>query len=358
VTSISSLSGGNPVFAGSTQVISSSELRVDDPDDAADALVYDVTAAPVSGRLELAGSPGVAIGSFTQADLDAGRVVYVRVAALASSDAFGFQVLDGAGSGTSGTFALDLANIAAAPLPPELSPVEKATSSEPEEEPEPETETETQEDTADEEAEEATSEDPVEEVVEDVVEVGEAAPERVGGLPVSGIIPNATPGGAPIRGASGSATVNEHSVSILGRANMEAPGNWSERAPHQELTVQEYTVRPSVWQFGTLEDALDVFRREIAQEDGRRQGVEELTVQTIEGTALAISTSVLASLLRSSSLWAAAASAMPLWRRMDPLVVLSVSNEEREKMLTDLRSADSDEKRPGRVLDGSSDSEA
>ena len=41
------------------------------------SITYTVTAVPGHGQLELSAAPGVVITSFTQAQLDAGEVVYV-----------------------------------------------------------------------------------------------------------------------------------------------------------------------------------------------------------------------------------------------------------------------------------------
>ena len=56
-----------------------------------------MTTAPVNGRLELTIAPGVAITSFTQADIDAGRLVFVHSGAVSTSDSFLFTVSDGVG---------------------------------------------------------------------------------------------------------------------------------------------------------------------------------------------------------------------------------------------------------------------
>jgi hypothetical protein len=59
-------------------------------------------ASPLNGQLELTTASGVAITTFTQAEIDAGCVVFVHSGAAAMSDSFTFTVSDGAG-GTVGT---------------------------------------------------------------------------------------------------------------------------------------------------------------------------------------------------------------------------------------------------------------
>jgi hypothetical protein len=58
---------------------------------------YTVTASPANGRLELSSAPGVAITVFTQADINAGLVRYVRDGSETAGDSFTFNVSDGVG---------------------------------------------------------------------------------------------------------------------------------------------------------------------------------------------------------------------------------------------------------------------
>jgi hypothetical protein len=68
-----------------------------DLDHAPAQLTYTVTTAPQYGHLELTTAPGVAITSFTQADLDAGHLIYVHDGTATTSDSFTFTVSDPAG---------------------------------------------------------------------------------------------------------------------------------------------------------------------------------------------------------------------------------------------------------------------
>ena len=73
------------------------------------AIVYAVASSPADGRLELASAPGVAVASFTQADVDAGRVVYVHGGGGAGADAFSFTVRDaGSPASAPATFSLEV----------------------------------------------------------------------------------------------------------------------------------------------------------------------------------------------------------------------------------------------------------
>jgi Tol biopolymer transport system component len=87
---------------GSTTVITNTQLGYTDAQQPASSIVYTVTSAPANGQLELTTNPGVAISSFTQAQIDAGEVVYVHDGSETTADSFGFTVDDGQGNYASG----------------------------------------------------------------------------------------------------------------------------------------------------------------------------------------------------------------------------------------------------------------
>lgn len=98
---------GGSTTSGGTVSIASSMLDGADPDDNGIDLTYSVTAGLGNGQLELTTNPGVAITSFTQADLDAGFVVYVHDGLTASGDSFDLSLADGGEDGAApatGTF--------------------------------------------------------------------------------------------------------------------------------------------------------------------------------------------------------------------------------------------------------------
>ncbi len=72
---------------GGDTPIGSSALRADDPDTAADALVYTVVQPPLKGVLNLG-------YTFTQADLDAGLLLYTDTMPDDGGDSFGFMLSD------------------------------------------------------------------------------------------------------------------------------------------------------------------------------------------------------------------------------------------------------------------------
>jgi hypothetical protein len=88
---------GGLVFQGGTDPILNTELRYDDTENPA-GVAYSVTTLPANGQLELTSAVGTAINSFTQADIDAGLVVYVHNGTPTVSDSFTFSVNDGLGN--------------------------------------------------------------------------------------------------------------------------------------------------------------------------------------------------------------------------------------------------------------------
>ena len=88
--------------AGDARQITSAELSFNDVDNSADEITFVITDAPDNGHIELSGAPGEAVTSFTQADVDAGHVIYVHDGGLTETDGFVFDVEDGAGGAVRG----------------------------------------------------------------------------------------------------------------------------------------------------------------------------------------------------------------------------------------------------------------
>ena len=99
--------GGAIVLAGFSDPITSDQLQVTDADNTPAQLLYTLLSPPLNGRLELTTTPGVAITSFTQADINAGRLIYVNSGVAGTGDSFTFTVSDGAG-GTIGATTFNL----------------------------------------------------------------------------------------------------------------------------------------------------------------------------------------------------------------------------------------------------------
>ncbi|MEQ9407984.1 MAG: cadherin domain-containing protein [Fuerstiella sp.] len=89
-------------------VITQAMLETTDADHSAAQLTYTLTAVPSTGTLQLNGTPLTAGSTFTQADINAGRLTYSHNDAEIFSDGFGFTVDDGAGTVTGNSFAVTI----------------------------------------------------------------------------------------------------------------------------------------------------------------------------------------------------------------------------------------------------------
>jgi hypothetical protein len=94
---------GLVVAVGTTVGIGHAALDTVDPDTASAQLVYTVSAGPGHGTLLLAGHPAA---TFTQADIDAGRLGYANDGTAATADAFTFTVSDGTVATNPAAFAI------------------------------------------------------------------------------------------------------------------------------------------------------------------------------------------------------------------------------------------------------------
>ena len=84
-----------------THTISTSELNATDVDNTDAELTYTVTTLPTKGVLKVNGSPISAGGTFTQADLAAGKVTYTPNSGQTGNDSFTFDLKDPSGAGKS-----------------------------------------------------------------------------------------------------------------------------------------------------------------------------------------------------------------------------------------------------------------
>ncbi|MEM9588183.1 MAG: cadherin-like domain-containing protein, partial [Planctomycetota bacterium] len=105
------INAGATVAEGGTVTIDATRLSAADPDDSGVGLTYTVTGGLTNGQLELTTNPAVPITSFTQDDLDNGRVVYVHDDSETTADSFTFSLADGGEDGSTpatGTFNLTI----------------------------------------------------------------------------------------------------------------------------------------------------------------------------------------------------------------------------------------------------------
>ena len=82
------------VNEGGSTLLSSAELLYTDPDNTAAELTYTIDGLPAHGRLELDGTALVLGGTFTQDDIDSGRLAYVHDGSETTADSFAFTVSD------------------------------------------------------------------------------------------------------------------------------------------------------------------------------------------------------------------------------------------------------------------------
>lgn len=97
----------NPTLSlseGANSVISSTLLQATDPDNTPIELRYTLTSQPSNGVLRLSGSTLGANQSFTQSDINSGRLSYQHNGSETTRDSFGFRVADPAGGSASATF--------------------------------------------------------------------------------------------------------------------------------------------------------------------------------------------------------------------------------------------------------------
>ncbi|MCZ6785037.1 MAG: hypothetical protein O7G30_17195 [Proteobacteria bacterium] len=123
------------------------------------------------------------------------------------------------------------------------------------------------------------------------------------------------------------------------------------------ISIQNALTSSHRMQFGgeRMAKALDRIRMEMTESADKAASQRQVVVSAAEGAMLAVSLGWFGLLLRGGSLAAVAFSALPLWRRVDPLAVLALSDEERRRLEEDLRKAreqeDEKEKGVGRLLD-------
>jgi len=87
--------GPDRVAEGQTVTLTTADLGATDPDNLPAELVYRIGALPTHGRLLFDGNPLVLAGSFTQADVNAGRISFQHDGAEVFSGSFTFTLSDG-----------------------------------------------------------------------------------------------------------------------------------------------------------------------------------------------------------------------------------------------------------------------
>ncbi|QDV84524.1 cadherin-like domain-containing protein [Stieleria magnilauensis] len=88
------------VGEGRSSTLTAEVLDGSDPDTPTDQLVYHVSTTPAHGQLELTGQVGIQVSTFTQADVDNHRVIYVHDGTETTADQFAVTLHDGGLDGT------------------------------------------------------------------------------------------------------------------------------------------------------------------------------------------------------------------------------------------------------------------
>ena len=108
-------SAGVSVTEGGESDITSALLRFDDVDNTEAELIYTITNAPDHGTLQLRGVDLGSGGTFTQDDIDEGRVQYQHDGSENHADSFEYSVRDGTNTVT-GSFAITILPVSDAPM--------------------------------------------------------------------------------------------------------------------------------------------------------------------------------------------------------------------------------------------------
>lgn len=109
------LNTGTSLSQGGIAAIGPGSLAADDVDDNAVDLVFRLDVEPASGELRLLTNPLGAGESFTQADINLGRVDYDHDGATTAGDSFGFTLTDGEAS-VAGSFSFTIEVVGTAPV--------------------------------------------------------------------------------------------------------------------------------------------------------------------------------------------------------------------------------------------------
>ncbi|MCD8496766.1 MAG: FecR domain-containing protein [Alphaproteobacteria bacterium] len=102
---------GFTVAEGNTIAITPAMLGSADVDDTTVGRTYTVTSGPSNGHLAFSGAPGAAITTFTQADIDAGIVIFVHDGSETLSDSFDISLTDGGEDGAAAVNATISVNV-------------------------------------------------------------------------------------------------------------------------------------------------------------------------------------------------------------------------------------------------------
>ena len=302
---------GSTVVQGLSDPITLSELQVTDADNSPAQLTYTVTTAPVNGRLELTTAPGVAITSFTQADINAGRLVFVHSGAVSTSDSFIFTVSDGVGGMIGATtFTFTVTPFVPPPPPPPPPPG-----------PGP-------------------------------VPVPVPVPGPPGPPPVGVVNPVLQPPPVLVT-VVGATDEPVRRVAMPSRkfARVEQPDIVLEEPSALSLEPLSLPVKKMLDVGHKLAERLTRLADDLERAMQERENQTRLFGRVTSFSGVALSAGFVMWLLRSGSLLASFLVSMPAWRRFDPLPVLGLGGQDRRKRDRKAREEQEQETKEFRGLD-------
>jgi hypothetical protein len=103
------------VDEGSSIGIGNDKLLFNDADTPAAGITYNITSGPANGYVAFAADTATAITSFTQADINAGDIVFVHNGSETAADSFDFEVTDGANTAWGNVFSISVNPVDDAP---------------------------------------------------------------------------------------------------------------------------------------------------------------------------------------------------------------------------------------------------
>ena len=302
---------GSTVIQGLTDFITSSELQVTDTDNTPAQVIYTVVTVPLNGHLELTTAPGVSITSFSQADINAGRLLFVHNGAVSASDSFSFTVSDGAG-GTIGTTTF---NFTVTPFFPPPPPPPPGPGPDPDPGPVP----------------------------------GPPGPVP-GGTGLPGLPPPVLQWveGSEVVGATDE-PVKRVALSSRTFARVEQPDIWLEEPRARWLEPLSLPVEKLLAVGHNFADRLTMLADDLDRAMGEREHQRTLMWRLASFSGITLSAGFLAWILRGGSLLASFLVSIPTWRRFDPLPVLKKSGRDRKEHD---RKVHNESAKEGRELEG------
>jgi VCBS repeat-containing protein len=300
----------NPVLASNTGMVTTNgapttingeELHVTDIDNPDTELVYTITALPANGNLMLNSVQVGVSDTFTQADLDNNRLVYVA-SGTAASDAFGFTVSDTDG----GTMGNNTFNIAL-----QLRPMAEKNNT-------------------------TTTEGPVTAQEEPEVPQEQTVLESGSGGLVEGA---GGYGGEFVPFGSAAVPPPPKLTPVL---SLEPTATTELSAPRQVTTLEDIDIVSEVedYELSTfaavqvqsmeaLWTSVDKMKQEMT-ESAAQMDLGELKVVAAKSSGVVLTAGIVAWAMRGGALLSSLMSTIPLWKGYDPLPILAYKDDEDE----------------------------